>query len=282
VTAHYGSAAANASGNGGLVGCWPENDRMRISFPYALDDHLRDASALLGADFVAIRDPFRGDLTPAGLAALAAAVDLLRRRLFESLLRRQAQVSMEMSSQDLLGTYAEGRSAADARWLVTLLHLLMPASVPLPERISDDGLRELTRCALLEEVGGAWRAAEPLRRRASYLKNPLPAIAHEVVALDGRDLRVYRYLIALRGDGPVWTLLFERDAEGGPRIALRSRTGAGYRKALAEILEPAYAAPGPAAAPEAKPQPQPRRCTKCGAPIRDDHAFCTKCGQRQG
>lgn len=282
ITLYYG----NGTGRGALVGCWPEDGRLRVSFPYALEDCLRDASAQLGADYVAVRDPFRAELTPAGLAMMAAAVDELRRRLFESLLQRNARVPMGLTPEQLHRAYAEGRAGTDARWLVTLLGLLMPASAPLPEHLSDAGVAELIGCGLIEAQGDGWQATEPLRRLAAYLKSPLPAIAHEVLALDGRGLQSYGYLIGLRGDGPVWTLLFSRAENGQPAIALRAHTGAGYRKLLAEILAPAYAPAretgSVAAAEAARPQAaeRPRFCPQCGANAQPDNTFCTQCGHR--
>ncbi len=283
VTAYYGGAD-----NDGLIGCWAEGGRMRISFPYSPEDLLRQGSAALSADFAIVRDSLTAELSPAGLAALAAALDVLRQRLFESVLARNTEVAMDLPTEQLDRTYAEGLAGSDARWLVTLLRVLMPASIPLPDKLSDAGLAGLLPAGLLEAAGERWQATDHLRRLAAYLKSPLPAIAHEGITLTDGQLGSYAYLIALRGDGPVWTLQFWSDDNSQPRMTLRAQRGAGYRRALRDVLLGPPEASQPTSATAASTQSSQyagaaaedgaRVCTNCGGDLRDGASFCTQCG----
>jgi hypothetical protein len=205
------------------------------------------------ADFPAAPDPFRADLTPPGLAALAAATDLLRQRLFKAMVKRETDVPMTVTVQQLQKVYTEGVGGADARWLVTLFALLMPASAPLPAEFDEQGIGEIARAGLLEPKGGRWEATDLLRRLATWWKVPVPAVAHEVIVLDNGQLRDYRYLIAFRGDGPLWLFEFWQGEGSQAGITMRSRTGGGYRRAITKLLKPLGIAP-PA---RRRPSPQP-------------------------
>jgi len=295
VQAYYAGAAGDV---GGLVGCWPEPPGMRIRFPLTTEDLLRNSSSLLLADFPAMTDPFRAEFTPAGLAALAAAADVLRQRLFEAMLRRQGEISTGLAAGQLGEVYAQGWRASDARWLVTLFRLVMPSSIPLPRTLSPAGLGELARAGLLSGERDPWQATEHLLRLAAWWKTPLPALAQEVVALDGGQLRDYGYLIALRGDGPLWLFEFWQDSAGRPTITLRSRTGLGFRHALRTLCRPlegpgrnteAGSGPASTAQPAVAPsvgtptvadaaQRDVAFCPQCGTPRRAGARFCTGCG----
>ena len=270
VSAYYGDGAG-----GGLIGCWPEGGRMRIGFPYSPDDLVLEGSTALGADFAIVRDPLTGEFSPAGLAVLAAAVDVMRRRLFDSILARNTDVAMDLRPEQLQQAYADGLAAADARWLVTLLHLLMPASVSLPESISDAGMAEVMAAGLIQVEGDHWLATDALARLSAYLKTPLPAVAHEALTLEAGKASHYAYVIAVRGDGPAWTFQFWQE-EGRLGITMQSRMGGSCRRALAEMLGPMFAAPSSGDTPSA----ESRFCTECGAAALPDAAFCSDCGRK--
>jgi hypothetical protein len=269
-----------------LVGCWPDGDGIRIGFPFTPVGTVHDASSFLNADFPAQIDPLRLDLSIDGLACLAAAVDTLRAEVLDSLVARRGGSNQIITRSRLEAVYAAGLSEPDGRWLVTLLHMLMPLSVPLPVKLADRGIDELTRHGLIAIEPTGWRALAPLTQLTSWLLNPLPAIAHEVVVVRERVTHAYRYLIALRGSGPVWTIEFWKDDP--PAVTFRSRIGSGYRKILASVLAPLEeAAPagdvptprpaestGHAGAPEAH-EPS---CPQCAMTPRPGAAFCTSCG----
>jgi hypothetical protein len=272
-----------------LVGCWPSNGKVRIGFPYSAVGEVHDASAALTADFPAQIDPLRVDLSVASLACLAAAVDVLRRSVFESILARRGRAEVALTEIDLNRAYDEGVAGTDARWLVTLLYTLMPMSAPMPDRLPVEGIGELVRHQLLETNGRAWQAAPSMQQLAGWLTNPLPALAHEVVVLKEREPYAYRYLIALRGNGPVWTVEFWKDDP--PSVTLRSRTGSGYRRVLASVLAPLEETSSvesesmsPDAAHDEYPPapfvaPEPRdSCPGCGADIKPSAKFCVHCG----
>lgn len=261
----------------GLVGCWPERDSIRIGFPYTAAGELRDASAALTADFPAQIDPFRAELTVPGLAALAGCVDVLRGRVFGSILAREGHTGATITEADLVAVYAGGVAGADARWVVTLLNMVMPMSAPMPANVSADGIAELVGQRLIEPDASGWVASPTLERLTAWLINPLPALAHEVITTKNGEPDQYRYLIAFRGAGPLWTLAFW----GGdvPTVTLQSRSGSAYRRVLASTLEPAL---GPVdAPPEFTADAQPDRfCAGCGAELKIGDAFCPQCGSQ--
>lgn len=271
-----------------LVGCWPEGDTFRIGFPYTAVGEVRDASAFLMADFPAQIDPLRVDLTIDGLACLGAAVDTLRAGVLESIVTRRGLSDPVLTWTDLESAHESGLTNADGRWLVTVFHMLMPMSASLPEKLPRDGLEELRRHGLIVPDEDVWRALAPLTQFAGWLLNPLPAIAHEVVVLRDRATHAYRYLIALRGAGPVWTIEFWKDDP--PTVTLRSRTGSGYRRLLASILAPLEEAEPSKEAPAVTPPSHgahgnvgdetaaPSVCPQCGGTTRAGAAFCTACG----
>ena len=282
VSAYYADGS-----NDGLIGCWPEGGRMRIGFPYSPDDLVLEGSTALGADFAIVRDPLTAELSPAGLAVLAAAVDVMRQRLFDSLLARNTEVAMDLRPEQLQQAYADGLAAGDARWLVTLLRLLMPVSVALPESLSDAGMAELIAAGLIQTEGDHWLATDALARLTAYLKTPLPAVAHEALTLEAGKAAHYAYVIAVRGDGPAWTFQFWQEA-GRVGVTLRSRMGGSYRRFLANMLAPLFAAaPASDSAPNRTPQapaqaPSAEKtfCTNCGAPAQSGAAFCIDCGRK--
>ena len=270
VAAYYADGAG-----GGLIGCWPEGDRMRIGFPYSPADLLLEGTTALGADFAIVRDPLTAELSPAGLAVLASAVDVMRQRLLDSILARNTEVAMDLRPQQLQQAYADGLAAGDARWLVTLLRLLMPAGIALPESLSDAGMSEVMAAGLIQVEGDHWLATDALARLSAYLKTPLPAVAHEALTLEAGKASHYAYVIAVRGDGPAWTFQFWQE-EGRLGITMQSRMGGSCRRALAEMLGPMFAAPSSGDTPSA----ESRFCTECGAAALPDAAFCSDCGRK--
>ncbi|MGB5731760.1 MAG: zinc ribbon domain-containing protein [Acidimicrobiia bacterium] len=270
-------AMYTGTGFSGLVGCWPERDSMRIGFPYTAAGELRDASAALTADFPAQIDPFRAELTVPGLAALAGCVDVLRGKVLGSILAREGHTGATITEADLAAVYKEGMTGSDARWVVTLLNMVMPMSAPMPARVSADGIGELVGQRLIEPNGSGWVASPTLERLTAWLINPLPALAHEVITTRNGAPDQYRYLIAIRGVGPLWTLAFW----GGdvPTVTVQSRSGSAYRRVLASTLEPAL---GPVDAPpdSAADAEADRFCARCGSELEANDAFCSQCGSR--
>jgi len=274
----------------GLVGCWAEEGRIRISFPRTADALVRQACRLLAADFPAQMDAFEAELSPGGLAWLAAAVDVLRQHLLRGMLERSSAAEVLLTRQALEQVYLDGRQSADARWLVTLLGLLAPPAAPLPDALDDAALGELADAGLVRREGGSLLATETLCRLAAYWITPLPALAHQAIRLDGQEPAVSQYRIALRGAGPLWLLDFWRDEQRGPRVALLSVLGSAYRATLqammhavtgrpAQDARPAPPAPAPAPAAARPPAlPAGHFCSACGAPLAGGARFCTQCG----
>ncbi len=275
------------SDEGTSVGYWPEDGMMQITAPCQVADHVAPATSALATHLVRdIRDPLQVDLSVPGLAAMAAAIDVVRADLFESMLRRAGQCSERFTIARLHDTYTTGRGELDARWLTSLLHLLMPVSVQIPEQVPEHALDELAELGLIERDSDHWRASAALLRLASYWKTPLPAIAHEVIAPDR-----YRYLIALRGDGPLFTLNFWRTQENSPGITLVSIKERDYQQALQGLMRSFYETTEPA--PDvSEPVPVQKesipskddstdkgiRCDVCDHVKEQKGKFCSQCG----
>ncbi len=273
VTGYYGTPSMDD----GLVGCWPEDGRMRISFPHQMEDHVLKSCAVLMADRVRGSDPFTTSLSPAALAAFAGVVDVLRAQMLGSILSRRGTTGTDFDLSVLRQAYSDGMAASDARWVVTLLRLLMPMSVQLPAQLPDAGLAELTSLGLVEVNGERVQPGEALCRVAAFWKTPLPALAHEAGIMEAGRLRDYRYLISIRGDGPICSLAFSRDDHGQARILVECQSGTAFRTTLRRMVQPLYEAPRqPAAPPEQTPAP--RFCSQCGQPLQPGSGACAQCG----
>ncbi|MBN2319669.1 MAG: zinc ribbon domain-containing protein [Acidobacteria bacterium] len=271
---------AEDSDDGTSVGYWPEDGMMQITAPCRMTDHVEHATGALATHLVRdIRDPLQVDLTVPCLAAMAAAIDVVRADMFESMLRRAGRCSEWFAVERLHDTYAAGRSELDARWLTSLLHLLMPVSMPIPEQVPAHALTELAALGLIERDRDHWRASEALLRLASYWKTALPAIAHEVIAPDR-----YRYLIAFRGDGPLFTLDFWRTRENNPGVTLASIRERDYQQALQGLLQSFYTAKSPpldaAEQVHEAAHSADRYCPNCNTANTADSVFCKLCATR--
>ncbi|MFP4056905.1 MAG: hypothetical protein ACLF0G_08555 [Candidatus Brocadiia bacterium] len=282
-----GAMAFYGCGDGdGLIGCWAEEGRLRISFPREADRLVSQVCRLLAADFPAQHDPFQAEFSPAGLACLAAAVDALRGHVLRGMLERSATAETLLSLQAMEEVYAEGRQGADGRWLVTLLNFLAPTAAALPEQLDESALDELLAADLLRREEESLRATETLCRLAAYWLTPLPALAHEALRFEGQTPQMPQFRLALRGTGPLWVMDFWRDEERGPRVSLVSVIGAAYRASLqatmSELTGRRAAGTPPPTASKPSAEPEPRLCAACGARLGAEARFCTQCGTACG
>ncbi|MCU0270050.1 MAG: hypothetical protein MUF83_15580 [Acidimicrobiales bacterium] len=234
VQLYYGRAEAPRAA---LVGCWLEGDRMRVSFPWTEEDVAAVAARVVLATLPPPVDEPDLVLGVTGLAALAAAVDAVRSRLFVSLAERNPAVDAWFGLDEIGQQVEAGAASADARWLVTLLRLLAPPDVAVPAEPIGPGLEELAAAGMLVVEDGRWTPSPALLGYASRWVNPLPAVAHEVIETAGARLVRYGYRIALRGSGPL-TVIDVEDALGEPRVTLRTVDPIGYLDDLVRLLRP--------------------------------------------
>ena len=150
------------------------------------------------------------------------------------------------------------------------------------------GMRELVAQGLVVRDDDTWLPSASLQRLAADWRLPLPAVAHELTVVDGDQLRAARHLVAIRGDGPIWTLDYTGLTSATPRIEMRGLSGADYLEGLAGMLraeDATLAERGtPAVSEHSEPPPPPSVdtfCRECGTPIRPGSRFCTSCGRRQ-
>jgi hypothetical protein len=260
------------------VGYWPEPPQVRVRFPCTTEQLVETSAELVCAD-LRLEDRFTADhLAPGDVAALAAAVDVLRGRYFETMTERLGlEVVADLSRDDLQRALDAGRTGIDARWVVTLLRLLMPAGAPMPAEITEPSLHVLARAGLLEPRGARWRATATLCRVAGCLRTPLPAIALEALAADGASDQAYDHLIAIRGEGPLWTLDVRLDGPRQTSLALRSLQGDAFRQRVSRLC--AVATSGVRAR-RAAPRAEHGPCASCGSERRTGARFCHACGAR--
>ena len=168
---------------------------------------------------------------------------------------------------------------------VPLLRLTGPPWAQPGEDALATGLRELTEAQLVKREGDTWAPTETLHRLAAYWTPSLPAVAHEVVTLDGDNaMRQYKHCIALRGGGPLWLIDFDGLVDDLLRATLRSLDGKTYLETITALVQPPeMPVAEPAQEPSDEPAPKPAGaslCASCGAPLQPNQGFCSKCGTR--
>jgi hypothetical protein len=236
----YGIAAGDAQ-----VGCWLDEEGLRLSFPWAHEQILA-----LGWQVLLATDPPPADdlllsLGLPGLTALAGAVDSLRALLFRSYLYRETAVPLLITRAGLAEQLELGLGKADGRWLVTLLNLAGSPHFPLAPQSLPDGVAELVQAGLLAADGDSWQPSAGLQRLALQWRSPLPAFALEslVVGDDGR-LRQYDHRLIIRGDGPLWQIAYGAAAwQAAPQVALAGVNPRECFDGLARLLAEPTAVP---------------------------------------
>ena len=234
VQLHYGRSDAPETG---LVGCWLEGDRMQVSFPWNEEDVAAVAARAVLATLPSPAEEADLVLSVAGLAAMMAAVDAVRSRLFVSLAERDPAVDAWFDLDEIRRQAEAGAASSDARWLVTLLRVLAPPFVPVPADPMGSGVDELVAVGMVRSQDGRWMPSSTLIDRATRWANPLPAVAHEVVETTGGQVSRYGYRIALRGGGPL-TVIDVDDALSEPRVTLRTVDPIRYLDDLVGLLRP--------------------------------------------
>ena len=306
ISVYYGSRAV---GGGDLVACSARRDGVNISFPWVA----RDIAAITALTLLPMPPPtaesVSTELTPAGLTALAAAVDVSRATLLDSLQRRLPQMETRISLHDLMDHLEVGLSHNDARWIVTLLNVIASPFVPLVPARLGDGVGELLALGFLTRDGETLRPGPILERLAVQWRSPLPAAAHEVITMWDGEVKAVGHRIAIRGDGPLWVMDYRGILQGAPRVSLGTVDAADYLEGLVEMIqvpgrvgaprETSVSSSQPRTAPAAqrerggtpeatevarKPSRRPRRerttrCQHCGAALKQPSRFCPSCGK---
>ncbi|MBN1676377.1 MAG: zinc ribbon domain-containing protein [Kiritimatiellae bacterium] len=281
VSTYYGMCEG---GMGQLVGCWEEDDAIRLSCPWTAEGIASLASMVLLSQPPVAPISLSAQLSQAGFTALVAAVDVVRGSVLDSIRYRRLDPEMRFDYPALEQCLEDGLTEGDARWAVTLFQRVGPEGAPLEREDLDAGFKELVRAELIQTEGDSWEPGLLLRRLAADWRIPLPAVAHEVVTTTGIEHR-----IAVRGAGPLWTVDHLGLAKDAVAIELRSMHPATYLEGLVGMMKPPASGTGapaddaaePAAddAPEAAAPAPERFCRKCGARLRPGKPFCPACGQ---
>lgn len=272
-----------------LIGCWPEEDGLQVSFPWSKEQILALAYQTLLATAPPPADELDLTLSLPGLTALAAAVDSLRAALFRSYLYREVQVPLRLTRGGLAEQVELGLSKTDARWVVTLLLLAgSPHAAPTP-LLLPEGVAELEQIGLLTRDGKDWQPSVGLQRLALQWRSPLPAFALEamVVSADGQ-LQQYGHRLIIRGDGPLWQLDYGAALwQTTPQVRLSGVNPQACFDGLAHLLTDPPPVRRPAPAPVAQTVPPSadqggwkRPCPACGYENKASARFCSNCGAR--
>ena len=248
-----------------LVGCVVYESRAKISFFFDDEHVIRHAEGVLGRESQSGADTWSTDLSPTGLIALALTLDAAREALFESLLARRGALDPNVPVSRIETQFEAGMKHEDARWLTTLVRLLMPPMAVMERYRLNEGLMELVSAGLLANEGGYVRLNDALRRLLFDWKYPLPAVAHESMTVGNGRLRRYRYSIAIRGDGSIRLVYFWRDPSDRVRATLLCAPGGRYGEILRGMLGSSR-----------------MRCTECGGSLGDNDRFCSQCGRPSG
>jgi len=193
-------------GNGrsvdGLIGCRLEGDGLLLSFPWERRHVAAFASQVVlePRPLEVATEPLL--LGPDGLAVFASAIDVVRSRLFDSLLRRDPTTAYRFGRDELLDQLAVGASASDARWLVTLL-TMAGFDVQPHDGVIDRGFDELVAAGVLFGARDAWTPGPTMFTYASWWRNPLPAVSYDASGFSGGSIVRHVHHLALRGDGPL-------------------------------------------------------------------------------
>ena len=243
---YYGHPSGNGrSDSDALVGCWLEEDGLRVSFPWAHEQLLALGWQTLLATTLPPADELSLTLGLPGLTALAAAVDSLRAQLFRSYLYRETDVPLVLTRAGLAEQLELGLGKADSRWLVTLLNLAGSPHFPLEPQELPEGVTELAAAGLLFEDGEDWQPSPGLQRLALQWRSPLPAFALESleVGADGR-LQQYGHRLIIRGDGPLWQIDYGATAwQAAPQVTLTGVNPRDCFDGLAQLLAAPTAVP---------------------------------------
>ncbi len=253
-----------------LTGCWADKDGLRISFPWNPWRVATIAGMALAArhpDPVPI-PPFT--LTPPGLTALAAVIDVVRQSDLSDLEARRTSRRESFSAASIVDQASVGFAHDDRRWVVTLLRDLSSPSTPIRFEYIENGFDELLKAGAIRSSKGAWQPAEWIRHLAHIWRIPLPAAAHQSIVFDDDHATGIEHIIAIRGEGPLWVMRYDGIMSKAPSIHCSVAEHPDYLKALVAMMHPP---------PEPSTQSAKQAfCSACGAAIEPGVKFCTSCG----
>jgi endogenous inhibitor of DNA gyrase (YacG/DUF329 family) len=263
-----------------FVGCWAEDGGFRVSFPWSPNDIADTAADVLAVDSPIAAKTFSAQFSPAASMALMAAADAIRDIHLQSLLKRRPAAAFELDEAMLQRQIVAGYTDEDPRWSVTLLRFTAPPDLVLPSDALELALRELQSAHLLSRNRRAWQPTDTLLEIAAGWRTSLPAIAHELVAVDpaGGKILTYRHCVALRGEGPLWIIDYQGLPDGPPNCLLRSLDGKNYRKHLAALLQIPPPVPASTTAQSAAAAVKEVKCPNCGQTHDPRARFCPWCG----
>lgn len=261
-------------GDAPLVSFSTDGAQVRLAAPAIESDVVHVVARALLANPFTPADAFTASFSAHGLSAFAAAIDAVRAGMFASLLDRRPDAAFALSNSHLRDQIQDGSAHPDPRWLVALLRLLCPAALaPDPSRL-DAGIPELVAAGLLAAAGDKWTPAPKLLQLAAGWRSPLPAAAVEALEWTGAAVRAAAHVVAIRGDGSLWTLEVADAAGSAARVALRCRDGTEFVQSLRMLLsDPPAVSP-----PLAHPVEATRACAKCGTKNPAHAKFCMACG----
>lgn len=275
-----------------IVGCWPKDEFIHISFPWEPSDIVANDFAALGLNSAPNPDFKKMHFSPDGFMSFAAAVDAIRMVLLTSVLHRKlvSDLRFHMDQLDLMLRLSLEDKSVDSRWLVTLLFMFTPDTyIPPDKAINQKGVKELVDLGLITiEDEDYWRPTIELINISSNWMSPLPAIYHETVITHPDKSTDSICSLTLCGSGPVCLVEFNNSEEKRPDICLRQLEVSTYWLELTGMVTP------PKADKKQEPKQKPNetihteesqaesiyRCPSCNAIVKKGQKFCTSCGNK--
>lgn len=223
---------ADRSESSTFVGCWPEGDKIHVSFPWEPEAIVARDFAMLEIDRAPRPNIPEMRFSPEGFIVFMAALDAVRMVLLGSLLQRRRLQEFTLPEDYLSLMIRKGfeDEAADSRWLVTLLLMFAPNGfAPVANQSIDGGYRQLMDLGLITEAeGGHWVASSRLVDIASSWLIPVPAVSHETIIVHPDGSEKVTSSLTLRGSGPLCVATFDRPKTSAHTVRFCAMEGGAY------------------------------------------------------
>jgi hypothetical protein len=253
-------------GEGMVVAHAESVDGHTISFPHDLADLGSSITTWMATGALPQAPTFSDSLSRAEFTAFVALVDAYREVRLQAFLERRANGTNRFDRDLLLRQLQAGLDSRDARWLAGAVADSGPSPFELDPDLLDDGLARLESRGWIENDNSAADVLLPLVPFCESLANTLPCFSSHV---DGAGAR--SSLLVFRGRDTFW--IFEHlDAEP-PAVQLVATGGAGLEGLVQAQLHSLLLRSD--AEKEADQRPA---CSRCGAEVGLQAAFCAACG----
>ena len=271
-----------------LVGCWPQRDKIFLSFPFDAQEIAVEDMRVLGIDYAPPPETSEFLMKLGTLVAFAAAADAVKAVLLTGVMKRQNAENFRLPRDhlNLMRQLSIKDDRVNAHWLVTLLRVVAPDGIELVNReIGQREIADLIELGLVEpETRGYWSPGHDLLKMTSNWITPLPAIYHETVISHLDDTQDVASSLTFRGSGPITLIDFTPEAGADAARVRQLKAGEYWLEMMGRLVPPKaeseyrpqqFAVPDNASD---KPVEGTQVCVVCENPLRPGQKFCPNCG----